>query len=155
MKKKKIIKRIILNFDKLMLVLFLFPFIGGIIGFTMMNIGDLPHIKEVKILEIKEDKIIVKFDETFGDIETRELKKPIFFKKKVGDYIYVKYNSKNPNITMSIRPDIFEIIGKAIMIIGFLPMILISISIFAIFIIICIKVFMIKPIYNNIKKLKH
>lgn len=145
-----------LNFDKKMLIIFiLLPFICTIIGMIMIDIGDLPHIKEVKILEIKEDKIIVKFDETFGDIETRELKKPIFFKKKVGDYIYVKYNSKNPNITMSIRPDIFEILGKAIFIIGFLPVILISISTFAVLIIICIKVFIIDPIYNNIKKMKH
>ena len=121
----------------------------------MMNIGDLPQVKEVKILDIKENIIIVKFDETFGDIETRELKKPFIFNKKKGDWIYVKYNDKNSNITMSIRPDIFEKIGWVIIIIGFLPLILINISIVAILIIMCIKVFMINPINNHIKKLKH
>lgn len=145
-----------LNFDKKMLIIFiLLPFICTILGMIMIDIGDLPHVTEVKILEIKENKIIVKLDETFGDIETRELKKPFFFKKKVGDWIYVKYNDKNSNITMSIRPDIFEIIGKVIIIIGILPISLIGISIFVILIIICIKVFIIDPIYNNIKKLKH
>ena len=149
-------KRKKLNLNKKMLIIFiLLPFICTILGIIMIDMGNLPQVKEVKILEIKEDKIIVEYNKILGDIEKRELKKPVFFNKKPGDWIYVKYNDKNSNITMSIRPDIFEILGAKIIIIGFLPLILISISIFTIFIIMCIKVFMIKPINNHIKKLKH
>ena len=46
-----------------------------ILGILLMNMRDLPNVKEVKILEIKKNTIVVEYDETLGDIEITLLDK--------------------------------------------------------------------------------
>lgn len=101
-------------------MMFLSPLFLFMLGYALIGFGYALKIKEVKIIDIKENKIIVEFDKNYGDIETRELKKPFFFKKKIGDWIYVKYNDKNNNIKLSINPDVFEKSGWIIILIGYL-----------------------------------
>ena len=121
-----------------------------------MNMRDLPNVKEVKILEIKKNTIVVEYDETLGDIEIRELKKPFFFKwkvedMKVGDRIYVKYNDKDKNIKISIKPYIFREIGQILIFIVLLTIMLEILAIIAVPIIYT-KSFIINLICKNIKK---